>query len=131
MNLLKKTAGDLQYILLWLTIRVIRALPYRTAISIGRSLGTLAWICVPLHRWIARTQIRYALAEEADERLMTRKMFMHQGEIVIDAIKYAYMDDDLIREKVVVEGQEYLEAAIASGRGILGIAGHTNWEIMA
>ena len=130
MSIWAKIAGELQYLFLSCAVSAIRILPYRAAIAIGRSLGILAWICVPLHRKIARIQIRHALGEENEKRI-TRDMFIHQGEIIIDAIRYAYMDDDEIREKVVIEGREHLEAALASGRGILGIAGHTNWEVLA
>jgi KDO2-lipid IV(A) lauroyltransferase len=130
MKLLAKITGDLQFFFLSWTVSTIRVLHYRAAISIGRFLGILAWTCVPLHRRIAHIQIRYALGE-VNEKRMTLKMFIHQGEIIIDAIKYAYMDDAEIREKVVIEGWENMEAALATGRGIVGIAGHTNWEVLA
>jgi len=130
MTLLAKIAGDLQFFLLSWTVSAIRIMPYRAAISIGRFLGILAWMCVRQHRRIAQIQIRYALGE-VNEKRMTLKMFIHQGEIIIDAIKYAYMDDDEIREKVVIEGWENMEAALATGRGIVGIGGHTNWEVLA
>ena len=130
MKLLKKIAGELQYLILLWSVSLIRVLPYRAAAIIGRSLGKLAWLCVPLHRKIARIQIHHALGD-ADEKRITYKMFIHQGETIIDAIRYAYMDDNEIREKVVIEGREHLEAALASGRGIVGIAGHTNWEVLA
>jgi len=130
MKLFAKIAGDLQYLFLVCAVSALRAMPYRVAVAIGRALGILAWMCVPLHRKIAHIQIRSALGE-VNEKRKTLKMFVHQGEIIIDAIRYAYMDDDEIRSKVVIEGREHLEAALASGRGIVGIAGHTNWEVLA
>jgi len=130
MRMWTKIAGELQYLFLACAVSAIRVLPYRAAVGIGRFLGLLVWMCVGLHRRIARIQIRQALGE-GDEKRKTLKMFIHQGEIIIDAIKYAYMDDDEIRDKVVIEGREHLEDALASGRGILGIAGHTNWEVLA
>ena len=130
MKLLNRIAGELQYLFLLWSVSLIRVLPYRAAVIIGRSLGRLAWLCVPLHRKITQIQIHHALGD-ADEKRKTYRMFIHQGETIIDAIRYAYMDDNEIREKVVIEGREHLEAALASGRGIVGIAGHTNWEVLA
>lgn len=130
MKLLARIAGELQYLFLLWSVSFIRILPYRTAAIIGRSLGKLTWLCAGLHRKIARIQIHYALGD-VNEKRKTFKMFVHQGETIIDAIRYAYMDDDEIRDKVVIEGWEHMAAALATGRGIVGIAGHTNWEVLA
>jgi KDO2-lipid IV(A) lauroyltransferase len=63
---------------------------------------------------------------------MPLKVFMNHGDILIDAIRYAYMNDITIRQRVTVEGREHLDAALATGRGFMLITGHIgNWEILA
>jgi len=130
MRILARIAGDIQSLLFPWVVSAIRILPYRVAITIGRFLGLLSWMSLSMHKKITQTQIRHALGD-VNERYMTFRMFIHQGEHIIDAIRYAYMDDAEIRRKVVIEGWEHMEAAIASGRGIMVIAGHTNGEVLA
>ena len=129
MNLLAKTAGELQYRLLTLVILLMRVLPYRVAILLGRFFGIMAWICLPLHRRIAQLQIRTALGN-VNEKLLSLQVFMSQGDILIDTIRFAYMDETQLNKRIVIEGRENIETAIASDRGVMMFTGHMNWEIL-
>jgi len=131
MKMLAKIAGEFQFRFLSLFILFIRVLPYRVAVAMGRFFGIIAWMCIPLHRKIVQTQSRHALGlDDGNEKRMAFKVFMHQGELVIDTIRFAYMDDEEIKERIVIEGREHVEAAVASDRGVVGVVGHTNWEII-
>ncbi|MCD6570790.1 MAG: lysophospholipid acyltransferase family protein [Deltaproteobacteria bacterium] len=111
-------------------IWVIRILPYRSAIIIGRMLGGLAWAVDPLHRRIADLQMKNAL-EDSYRKTYTIKVFMNHGDIAVDAIKFAYMTTKEIKKRISIEGREKLEAALASKRGVMLITGHIgNWEIL-
>jgi KDO2-lipid IV(A) lauroyltransferase len=129
MKLLTRMAGELLYVFLLFIIFLIRILPYRIAIAIGRFFGILAWMCIPLHRKISQIQIRHALGA-VNEKFITLNVFMKQGDIIIDTIKFAFMDDEEIKKKIVIEGRENIEAAVASGRGVMMFTGHMNWEIL-
>ncbi|HOO37099.1 MAG TPA: lysophospholipid acyltransferase family protein [Deltaproteobacteria bacterium] len=129
MNLLAKTAGELQYLLLTSVILFIRILPYRAAILLGRFFGILAWLCLPLHRRIAQLQIHTALGN-VNEKILSLQVFMSQGDIFIDTVKFAYMDEDELKRHIVIEGRENIETAIDSDRGVLMFTGHMNWEIL-
>jgi len=112
-------------------IRLVCALPYRTALGLGRGLGVLAWVFDPFHRRVVEIQMRAALGD-AYRPGMSRDVFKHHGDILIDAVRYAYLDDETIRHKVTVKGREHLQAALAAGRGIMLITGHLgNWEVLA
>ena len=56
---------------------------------------------------------------------------LHQGVLYVDMIRVAYMDDAALKEKVIVEGRSNLDAFLSSGRNLMIIAGHMNWEILA
>ena len=129
MNLFSKTAGELQYRLLTSIILLLRVLPYRASILLGRFFGILAWICLPLHRRIAQIQIHTALGD-VNEKLLSLQVFMSQGDIFIDTIRFAYMDEAQLKKRIVIEGIENIEAAIASDRGVMMFTGHMNWEIL-
>ena len=112
--------------LLWF----IRAMPYKPVVIFGRSLGFLAWVLDPFHRKTADIQMKYTLGSVYNP-LLSLKVFMNHGDILIDAIRYAYMDDEKIRKKIKVEGKEHLDEALAAGKGLMIMTGHVgNWEVL-
>ena len=129
MNMLKKLGHQVLYRTLQGFILFIRFMPYPLAIAFARSLCILAWMADSLHRKIANIQLKQALGLEKT-MLLTLKVFMGQGDILVDAIKYSYMSDTELKTRVRVEGREHVEAAVASPRGVMMITGHMNWEIL-
>ena len=126
-----RVSNNLQYYGTLAMIRLILAMPYQAAITLGRSIMLLVWLFMPLRRKIVKIQMSTALGLDNPWRLVL-KVFMNQGDILVDTIKYAYMSDDEIRTKVVVEGKENLEAALSSGRGLMMFTGHIgNWEVLS
>jgi len=122
---------QLQYPLIRMAIFLIRKMPYRMAIAISRFLGALGWALDPLHRKIADIQMRHALGDSYNP-LVTLKVFMNHGDILVDTIHYAYMDKQEITDKIIIDGRENLEAALALNKGVMMITGHIgNWEILA
>jgi KDO2-lipid IV(A) lauroyltransferase len=126
LNLFQKMQFRIVQFLIWF----IRAAPYRPIVIFGRSLGFLAWILDPFHRKTADIQMKYTLGNLYNP-LLSLKVFMNHGDILVDTIRYAYMDDDEIKKKIRVEGKEHLDAALASRKGLMMITGHIgNWEIL-
>ncbi len=121
----------LQYPLARGMIELIRLMPYRMAIGLGRSLGRLAWRLDAFHRKAAQIQMRHALGDAYRPELV-REVFMFHGDILVDAVKYAYLSEEEIRRRIDIEGQEHLDRALATGRGLMLITGHIgNWEMLA
>ena len=118
-----------QLLLLKAVILIVRALPRRIAVRAGRAFGLLASLCVPLHREIARVQMRHVLGPDYHEGVL-RESFMHQGGLFADMIRVAYMDDSELKSTVVVEGREHLDKALASGRSVMIVSCHMNWEVL-
>lgn len=128
---MKSFALEIAYRILNGFMWLIRVIPYRVAITLGRSLSTLAWAADPLHRKTGEIQMRAALGSLYRPG-MSLQVFKNHSDIFIDAIRYAYMDDQEIRQRLKVEGRKHLEAARRTGRGIMLITGHIgNWEILA
>jgi KDO2-lipid IV(A) lauroyltransferase len=112
-------------------IRLIRALPHGVAITLGRAIMVVVWAFMPLRRKIVKIQMRAALGIR-NTAWITLKVFMNQGDILVDAIQYAYMSDEEIRAKIVVEGKENLDEALSSNRGLTMFTGHiSNWEVLS
>ena len=130
MKMLTRSVQGLKYNTLLILILLIRHLPYVFVLSVFRSLSMVVWFLVPYHRKVAGIQMRAALGRK-DVRYPVRKVFMNHADIVVDTIRYAYMSDDQIRSRIVVEGKEHMDEAQASGRGVMMITGHiSNWEIL-
>jgi KDO2-lipid IV(A) lauroyltransferase len=129
MKMLKGLGHEMIYHALQGFILFIRFTPYPLAIALARSVCILGWVADSLHRKIANIQLAQALGHEKT-MLLSLKVFMSQGDILVDAIKYSYMDDNELKRRVKVKGREHLEAAVASSRGVMMITGHMNWEIL-
>ncbi len=129
-KILSASVQNLKYPALLGLIGLVRYLPYSLVLGLFRSLGTIAWLADPFHRKVAGIQMQAALGLTHVRRLVW-KVFMNQAEILVDTIRYAYMSDEEIRNRIVVEGREHLDEALASGRGVMMITGHIgNWEIL-
>ena len=129
MKILKKLGHQVLYRALQGFILFIRFTPYPLAIALARSVCILAWMADSLHRKIANIQLAQALGH-TKTMLLSLKVFMSQGDILVDAIKFSYMGDNELKGRVTIEGREHLEAAMASSRGVMLITGHMNWEIL-
>jgi Kdo2-lipid IVA lauroyltransferase/acyltransferase len=131
MNFLKRASSSTQYYGTRAMIRLVLTMPYHAAITLGRSIMFLVWLFMPLRRKIVKIQMSTALGLDNPWRLGL-KVFMNQGEIMVDAIKYAYMSDEEIKARIIVEGKEYLDEARQSGRGLMMFTGHIgNWEVLS
>lgn len=122
---------ELRYRAALTVLSFVRHCPYPLVLNLFRALALVAWSVLPYHRRVATLQMRAALGVDA-VHLLALKVFMNQAEILVDAVRYAYLSDDEIRARVVVEGKDHLDEALASGRGLMMITGHLgNWEILS
>ena len=112
-------------------ISLIRYLPYSLALYLFQFLSILGWIVDPFHRKIGEIQMRSALGL-AHPRPYVLKVFMNLAVILVDTVKYAYLSDSEIQKRIMVDGKEYLDEALASGKGMMMVTGHIgNWEILS
>ena len=57
---------------------------------------------------------------------------MNFGIIPVDIVKFSYLNEDEVKKRLLVDGMENVESALADGRAIMIITGHiSNWEILA
>ncbi len=124
----------------WTVLRLLQsgvsALPLRLALGIGRRLGDLAyWVVYPRTR-VALRQIATALGQSLtppEQRAAIHRMYREFGQGVIEFLRLPQMVeegrlDDLVR----VEGEEFLRAAYAQGKGVLILTAHYgNFELLA
>jgi Kdo2-lipid IVA lauroyltransferase/acyltransferase len=97
-----------------------------------RSLATLWYRLDKRHRRITLANLKFAygdtLAPAARERL-ARQVFCHFVRFAWEMVELLLAPLSMIKRKVIIVGDEHMEAALAQGRGAIAIAAHAgNWE---
>jgi KDO2-lipid IV(A) lauroyltransferase len=97
-----------------------------------RSLAALWYRLDKRHRRITLANLKFAYGETLDpaarERL-AREVFCHFVRFAWEMIELLLAPLSVIKRKVIIVGDEHMEAALAQGRGAIAIAAHAgNWE---
>jgi len=110
---------------------VVRRLPRRRVLALGRRLG-LAWGALDKrHLRIAADNLRQAFPDWDEERVRrtARGVYAHFGTILFDILWMEGRSREELLAITDVEGLEEARAAASSGRGVVCPTGHFgNWE---
>lgn len=119
--------------LLFSAARVMHRLPLGVALAFGRLLGWCIPRCFPRHfrRICIDIALAYGDAPTAPATLrLARDFYRGLGESLVEFLRLPYLSADEIRRLVRLEGTEYLDAALAEGRGAILLTAHLgNWEL--
>lgn len=122
----------LEYIPFIIVARLVRALPRRAALALGRHLGTLGRWLQPGRVKIARDNLRHAYPDlpAAEREEIIRRMFTHLGAGFVEILRLDLMKEAAdIEHDFVIDGEEHLRGALAEGRGCILLTGHVGfWE---
>ena len=124
--------SNVKYHLLKMVSSILCRMPYKNILAIGSFLGPAIMNRIPKQRNRGIEQIMTGLfCEREDAERLLNKVYQNVG---ISAMEMLYMPR-LCREKlhideyVSIDHPEYLEAAYAEGKGIVGLTAHVgNWE---
>ncbi|MHB9074513.1 MAG: lysophospholipid acyltransferase family protein [Desulfobaccales bacterium] len=102
---------------------------------LARSLAALWYRLDKRHRRITLANLKFAYGDTLDpgdrERL-ARQVFCHFVRFAWEMVELLLAPLSVIKRKVVIVGDEHMEAALAQGRGAIAIAAHAgNWEYTA
>jgi len=97
-----------------------------------RSLAALWYRLDRRHRRITLANLKFAYGDTLDpaarERL-ARQVFCHFVRFAWEMVELLLAPLNVIKRKVIIVGDEHMEAALAQGRGAIAIAAHAgNWE---
>jgi KDO2-lipid IV(A) lauroyltransferase len=113
---------------------VVRRLPRRLVLAVGRALGRLWGGLDARHLRIASDNLRQAFPEWSEERVLAtaRRVYAHFGAVILDLLWMAGRPAEELLALADLEGVEHLQQARAAGRGVVSPSGHLgNWEIQA
>ncbi len=113
----------------WLVSRI----PRRWLEAFGAALGTLVW-ALRIRRRVVLDNLRLAFPEkpEAERRRIARATFVNLGRMIADFVSLPFLRKEELERIFVYDGREVLEAACASGRGVIACTAHFgNFEVLA
>jgi KDO2-lipid IV(A) lauroyltransferase len=113
---------------------IVRRLPRRLVLALGRRLGRLWAVLDRRHLAIAEDNLRAAFPDWDAARVAAtaRGVYAHFGAVILDLL---WMEGRPVQELLALadlEGIEHLQHARAAGRGIVAPSAHLgNWEVQA
>jgi KDO2-lipid IV(A) lauroyltransferase len=114
--------------------RPLQACSSVAAQRFGTRLGTLGYHLAVRQRKRSCANLHLAYGDTLDapaRAALTRRVFQHFGRGIVDFLRAPTLTEETLRRQVTCEGWEYVEAARASGKGVLFCTGHIgNWEIL-
>ncbi|MBR3722584.1 MAG: lysophospholipid acyltransferase family protein [Selenomonadaceae bacterium] len=107
-------------------------LPWALVEKIGECLGALAWLVIP--KWRKQLAINNAIqclnVSIEDAERIAKKSTTRFGVMAMEVLRFSVIKKD-ISKYVTLEGGEYLEEAVKSGKGGIIATSHSdNWELM-
>ncbi len=135
MKLRKKVKRSLVYMVVRLLVSFLNVVPRTMAIYIGSWFGLLFWHLSGHDRYRVGRHLALVYGDRFTPRQRSnigRSYYIKAGRNLADVMRFKKHFADEIRPLVETEGMEYIEAAMARGRGMVGITGHIgNFELLA
>ncbi len=112
----------------------VRIMPASWLEGLSRLLAALIVLLTPRRQAIAADNIRQVLGEGLSERRVRqirRECVRNLTRAMLTLLRLPVMSREEIIERVPVKGWEYVEQALARGKGVLSVTGHFgNWELL-
>ncbi|KZX64128.1 lipid A biosynthesis lauroyl acyltransferase [Stutzerimonas frequens] len=116
------------------SLRLFARLPWRMVQGLGSAIGWLMWKLPNRSREVARINLHKCFPELAPEELdaLLGRTLRETGMTFTEsACAWIWPAEKTLRLVREVEGLEVLQAALASGKGVVGITSHLgNWEVL-
>jgi len=131
---LQRRKNDLIYLLALAGLAFCRRIPLSMGMWIGGFTGGLAYHILRRERTWALEHLALAFSREkahAERKAIAKKSFQNLGKNLFELINFNRIKKDP-GHQVIIEGKQYLDDALAEGKGLLWITAHLgNWELMA
>ena len=118
-----------RYWLLWIGVGLmylISWLPYRVLMTMGAALGKLLFKALKSRQKIARRNLELCFPEKsvAEREALLWQNAEESGKAMFETVIGWWWPDWRVRRLAHIKGYEHIQQAVASGKGILLLAGH-------
>ncbi|HEC69899.1 MAG TPA: hypothetical protein ENI31_06420 [Candidatus Omnitrophica bacterium] len=120
---LRRKAG---WVLLKLSSQLVKILPFKFILFLGRGFGLLGYVFSPRHRRIALESLNTAFAEEKtplEIKRIAKDSFKFMGEAGWEMF-YFLNNPGKVKQRVGIKGLENLEKALEKKRGVIALTAH-------
>ncbi len=125
-----------EYLVYW-TVRafgfLIRILPSRIVLAIGRGIGLLRYYFDIKHRSLVYSNLKIAFAKTKPShelKNITKSLFKNYGQNLIEFFLFPLVNANNIEKFVTIDGKEHVHEALKKGKGVILLAMHFgSWEM--
>ncbi len=112
---------------------VVRRLPVRAALAVGRTIGAIGYYLDTKHKAIAYSNLKNAFARKkkpSEIKQIVKEQFKNYGQNLIELLRLPFLGRVNLEEFVKVEGKEHVYEALKQKKGVILIAMHFgSWEV--
>jgi KDO2-lipid IV(A) lauroyltransferase len=112
---------------------VIRALPLKLALFLGRMIGELLYAFDLKHKARAYANIRVALGDKLSPsglKALTKEFYRTFGQSLIEIFLLPVIDKKYLDKYISIEGLSFIQEAFKEGKGVIFAAIHSgSWEL--
>ena len=110
---------------------LVRRLSLTNAYGFAMFVSDLHYMLSLRDRAAVQSNLKAILGPDADVRADTRAVFRNFGKYLVEFFRFANeIDGTFVREQVKVVNRQYLDEAIAKGKGVIMLTAHVgNWEL--
>jgi len=122
----------LEFLPVWLLLRVMQALPRAAARRLGIAIGLGFFHCYPRLRRVGVRNLEMAFPSlsEAERLRILRGVFISLGRLLAEFPKFPSYSRENVSQVAIYDGLENFEAAERRGKGVLLLSAHLGgWEI--
>lgn len=127
-SLLRKAIENhLGYLLFKMVVGWLKILPLNSLSFYGEKMGLLVYHLYPKRRKIALNNLFLALGKEKNPEeieQICRETFKNIGRDMIEMGRCLDYDETYLKNFIKLEGKEYLDQALAQGRGVVALTAH-------
>lgn len=120
------------YILYRLGHFISSTMPLQASYALAVWIARLYYWCSPRDRESVRRNLRIIM-HGADEKTIRTKafdVFKNFAKYLVEFFRFSPIDDSFVKQRVVVEGQQYLDQSRKLGKGTIILSAHIgNWEL--
>lgn len=118
----------LQIFFIELVLKLFQILPENVSLGLGKFLGLLWFHVIRYRRKLVINNLTQAFREEKSESeilQLARSNFIHYGISLVEVFRLPAMSNNEIKDRITVAGGENIDRALAKGKGLIFICGHT------